>query len=423
MCFMDNAVQVGPSERFDQPESPARPVQASGINESGGLQPLALDDLRPPLHPKLPHVLLVVDQFPKSLGGGERFVLRLAELLPQYGFRASVLTFAIHPESSVLAADRPFPVYLLPLQRTYDLNAVRSGWALGRFLRRQKIDLVQTFFESSDLWGGAVVKALSNAKLIWSRRDMGILRSGKHRLAYRLARSMPDQVFAVSEQVRRHVIEVDAVDPDKVRTIYTGIDVQGWERPQPEYPTRYIRVTTIGNIRGVKGHDLLVRAAALVQQHFPNTFFSIAGDVLEPGYYAELQRLVRDLGMADRFSFAGPVLDTQAHLAQADLFVLPSRSEGFSNAILEAMACSLPVIASDVGGNSEAVQHGRTGLIIPSEDVAALALAIMRLAGDRNEARQMGVAGRMLVEEKFSTRAMMVQTATAYDEVISSKKK
>src|SRR5690348_15183113 len=127
----------------------------------------------------LPHVLLVLDQFPKTLGGGERIVLKLASLLPQYGYRASILTFSVDPESAI-PQPAPCPIYLLPLKRTYDITAVRAALDLRRFLRQQSVQIVQTFFESSDIWAGFVTKVMSDAKLIWSRRDMGILRANKH---------------------------------------------------------------------------------------------------------------------------------------------------------------------------------------------------------------------------------------------------
>ena len=90
----------------------------------------------------LPHVLLVIDQLPKALGGGERVALKLAGLLPQYGYRASVLTFSIHAESAALRSP-PCPIYLLPLQRTYDLTAFRAALELRRFLRQNRIQIVQ----------------------------------------------------------------------------------------------------------------------------------------------------------------------------------------------------------------------------------------------------------------------------------------
>jgi glycosyltransferase involved in cell wall biosynthesis len=366
----------------------------------------------------LPHVLLVLDQLSKTLGGGERIVLRLASLLPQYGYRASILTFSADPESPGLQSP-PCPIYLLPLRRTYDLSALRAAFALKRFLREQRIEIVQTFFESSDLWAGFVTKAMSDAKLIWSRRDMGILRDRKHHVAYRLMSGFPDKVFAVSEQVRRHCIEVDRIEPPRVQTIYNGLDLADWDAVSrsAQHPGGPV-VTTVGNIRRVKGHDVFIRAAASVVEQFPHVSFSIAGEILDPEYFQELETLVRDLGLSDRFHFAGGVTGLREYLSAADIFVLPSRSEGFSNAIVEAMAASLPVVATDVGGNAEAVQDGVSGFIVPSEDISALAATIVRLLSDPVKAGMMGAAGKKLAAEKFTTDAMMRQVTQTYDRVL-----
>ncbi|MGA2373662.1 MAG: glycosyltransferase, partial [Candidatus Korobacteraceae bacterium] len=173
-------------------------------------------------------------------------------------------------------------------------------------------------------------------------------------------------------------------------------------------------VTTVGNIRRVKGHDVFIRAAATIAQQFPKVSFSIAGEVLEPAYFAELQALVQDLHLANHVRFDGEVTNLRQHLAAADIFVLPSRSEGFSNAIIEAMASSLPVVATDVGGNAEAVNDGVTGFVVPPEDPGALSAAILRLLSDPLQAKAMGTAGRNLVAEKFTTEAMMNQIAGVY---------
>jgi glycosyltransferase involved in cell wall biosynthesis len=371
-------------------------------------------------HGNLPHVLLVLDQFPKTLGGGERIVLKIAALLPQYGYRASILTFAVHPESAALKSP-PCPVYLLPLQRTYDLQAFRAALEYRQFLTQQNIQIVQTFFESSDLWAGFVTRTSSRAKLVWSRRDMGILRTGKHHLAYRLMASAPHAVFAVSEQVRRHCIEIDRIDPARVLTIYNGLDLADWDTaPRPAKTPGKVIVTTVGNIRRVKGHDVLIKAAPAIVQHFPDVSFSIAGDVLEPDYFLELQSLVRNLGLSDRFHFVGGVTNLREHLALSDIFVLPSRSEGFSNAIVEAMAASLPVIATNVGGNADAVEDGVSGSIVPCDDPEALSAAILQLISNPSQAKAMGEAGRNLVIKKFTTEAMMNKIAACYQNLLAS---
>jgi glycosyltransferase involved in cell wall biosynthesis len=375
-----------------------------------------------PQDTELPHVLLVLDQFPKTLGGGERIVLRLAALLPKYGYRASILTFSVHPECAVLQSS-PCPIYLLPLQRTYDFSALRAALELRRFLKQQRIQIVQTFFESSDLWAGFVTKTMSGAKLIWSRRDMGILRESKHHVAYRIMSRIPDRVFAVSEEVRQHCVEVDRIKPSLVETIYNGIDVADWDAaPPPAKLEGAPVIATVGNIRRVKGHDLFIKAAASVVAQFPQVSFNIAGGVLESDYFAELQTLVADLNLSNHLHFVGGVANLREYLSTADIFVLPSRSEGFSNAIVEAMAASLPVVATNVGGNAEAVTDGVSGLIVPPEDPAALAAAITRLLSDPGEAREMGAAGKKLASAKFTTDAMMHQITLAYASVLQLTK-
>jgi glycosyltransferase involved in cell wall biosynthesis len=369
----------------------------------------------------LPHVLLVVDQLPKTLGGGERIVLRLAALLPRYGYRASILTFLAHPESAALELP-PCPIYVLPLQRTYDLQALRGALELRRFLRQNQVEIVQTFFESSDLWAGFVTKTVPGKKLVWSRRDMGILRTRKHHIAYRLMASVPDAVLAVSELVRQYCIEVDGIDSARVQTVYNGLNLSDWGTAEkPGKDSGRIVVTTAGNIRRVKGHDIFIRAAASVVARFPQVTFSIAGDVLEQDYFEELEALVRDLKLSDHFHFAGGIANLKQHLSEADIFVLPSRSEGFSNAIVEAMASSLPVIATDVGGNAEAVQDGINGLIVPPEDPEALSAAISQLVAHRSLAAAMGVAGKALVLERFTTEAMMKRITDTYRKLLSAR--
>ena len=381
--------------------------------------PLDGPSLQDTEHSALPHVLLVLDQFPRILGGGERVVLNLAALLPKYGYRASILTFSVHPECAALKSP-PCPIYVLPLQRTYDLTALRAAFELRQFLKLQQVQIVHTFFESSDLWAGFVTKSMSKAKLIWSRRDMGILRTRKHNIAYRLMAGAPDAVFAVSDQVRRHCIEVDRIDSARVQTIYNGVNLAHWNAAsRPAKAPGELLVTTIGNIRRVKGHDIFVKAAASIIPRFPNVSFNIAGDILENDYFLELQALVRDLNLSDRFHFVGGITNLGEYLSTADIFVLPSRSEGFSNAIVEAMAAALPVVATSVGGNAEAVEDGVTGLLVPSEDPAALSAAITGLLSDPSQARTMGIAGKALAAENFTTEAMMNRITAVYRDLLA----
>ena len=369
-----------------------------------------------------PHVLLVVDQLHTPFGGGERVLLLLAGELVQRGYRVSVLTFAADEDLELSSIN--FPVYLLPLRKTYNKEALRAARELRRFLIAKQVRIVQTFFESSDLWAGLVSKTVPGMQLIWSRRDMGILRSPMHTSAYKLLASLPDAVFTVSELVRQYTIEQDGIDPTRIRTIYNGINPDLWpdraESAQNAAPRDSFHITTVGNIRRVKGHDILLRAAAKVIRKFPDTAFSIAGDVLEPSYFETLQQLVRELGLTENVHFLGGLSNLPEHLSQADLFVLPSRSEGLSNALLEAMAASLPVVATRVGGNPETVLEGVTGIIVPSDDPEALAEALCQLLSNPARAQGMGAAGRQRVLDKFSVDAMVTQTTDVYRILLTS---
>jgi glycosyltransferase involved in cell wall biosynthesis len=120
------------------------------------------------------------------------------------------------------------------------------------------------------------------------------------------------------------------------------------------------------------------------------------------------------LGITDRVVFAGQQTDPRPYLQAADIFMLPSRQEGFSNALLEAMASGLPVVATDVGGNSEAVVNGDGGWIVRPEDAEALANAVQSLATQRTDLPAMGRRNRERVEKTFSLDRSVVALASWY---------
>lgn len=371
------------------------------------------------------HVLYVIDQLCSPFGGAERMLLKTVGSLP-HRCRATILTLATNLSGEELA-EFSCPVVLFPMRCAYDLNAIKMGFRLLMLIRREKVDIVHTFFESSDLWAGTIAKILARVAVVSSRRDMGILRNHKHKLLYRVLNRVPDRVIAVSEQVRRFVIESDGTPAERVVTIYNGLEV-------PRNPSAECReimrrklgvaaeeklIISVGNVRRVKGFDVLVQAAARICAKDSRAKFLIVGGVAEPDCFEDLQRQVRELGPKGRFRFAGESNSVGDYLAASDVFVLPSRSEGFSNALIEAMAASLPCVATDVGGNSEAVEDGVSGFIIPSQDADTLADRVGRLIQDPELANRMGRAGRKRLEEKFTLDAMMKQLTAEYARLTS----
>jgi glycosyltransferase involved in cell wall biosynthesis len=255
---------------------------------------------------------------------------------------------------------------------------------------------------------------------------MGILRSRKHVFLYRLANPLFDQVQAVSDTVRDFCINDDRIPAEKAVTVYNGVDLDAIDAAAPA--TRGFSfgadedqpvVSTVANIRQVKGIDILVQAAALAVRKIPNVIFAvIGGSIQEPGHWDELQAAIKRAELERNFRFLGTRTDVYALLKQSDIFCLPSRSEGMSNALLEAMACRLPCVATSVGGNPEVVVDGISGFLVPSEDSAALASSIIGLLGDRARARRMGQAGRRVVESKFTLHHMSRRLSQLYGDLL-----
>ena len=367
------------------------------------------------------HVLFLIDQL-CGIGGAERTLVNIVRLLPKDRFRCTVITFKA--DLSWRGFENfPCPWSVFPLRRTYDWNAFRVALSLRRLIRTQRVNVVHTFFETSDLWGGLVAKLSGAPLLISSRRDMGILRNSKHRLAYRLLGPLYNLVLTVSDEVRAFTMRHDHLDPERVLTLHNGIEI---ERTAEATDTAALRaslgldgalhlVTTVGHIRQVKGLDILIRAAKRVCEEFPTTVFLVIGGVLEPDYVQELQELIESLGLRENVAFLGPREDVVPLLKMSDVYCNASRSEGFSNAVLEAMACGLPCVATRVGGNPEAVEDGRSGFLVESEDIHALADRIRTLLRHPERAKEMGREGRRIVEAEFTMSSMISRLVELYD--------
>lgn len=370
------------------------------------------------------HVLFIMDQI-CQMGGAERIMLNMIRLLPKDRFRSSVVTFKIDPKLDIFN-NFPCPLRVLPLTRTYDATALRVAWQLRTLIRTQHVRIAHTFFETSDLWGGFIAKLSGCPVLVSSRRDMGILRSAKHKWAYRLAAPLFDEVQTVSEQVRQFCIQQDRLDASKVKTIYNGVAAD--RRPNPEKVRRLHAmlnieqdshvITTLGHVRHIKGCDIFIRAAAEVCRLYPKSLFLIAGENHDPQHYAELRRLVQTLGLANNVRLLGSVEDVVELLSLSHVFCLPSRSEGLSNALLEAMAVGLPCIATRVGGNPELIEHGRNGYLVPAEDPGEMAQAITDLLRSPERALQMGRESRILVQQRFTEQAMMNELVRSYERLL-----
>jgi glycosyltransferase involved in cell wall biosynthesis len=372
-------------------------------------------------------VLYVIDQL-CTLGGAERILLKTIRLLPKERYTCSLATFKINSNLPVFG-DFPCPLHVFPLSRTYDLRALETAWRLRDLVQSERVQIVHTFFETSDLWAGTIAKLSGCPVLISSRRDMGILRSAKHRLAYRVCNRLFDEVHTVSEEVRKYCVERDGIRPEKVVTLYNGVDLQRIDATPAAHGLRSQLglaettpiVATVANIRRVKGIDTLIRAAADVIRTVPSAIFLIIGEFTEGEHYRSLQQLALDLGVAGNVRFLGPADNVISLLKACTAFCMLSRSEGLSNAVLEAMACALPCVVTRVGGNPELIENDRNGFLVDCDDSAAAAEALVRILQQSRTARSMGIDSRAVIEKKFTTDTMMNNLVRSYERLIDCR--
>jgi glycosyltransferase involved in cell wall biosynthesis len=365
-------------------------------------------------------ILFIIDQL-VEMGGAELAMMRLVRSLPLHGIQPHVLTFKeILPDA--VRENFPCPLTVVPLSRAYGLGAMRAAVRIRSLIVSRHFKLVHTFFETSDLFGGLVVKSIPGVALVSSRRDMGILRSAKHRLAYRCLGRLADRVVTVSDRVREWCIREDHVAPQRVVTVYNGVeDVVSNATPARRQTRAYLgllpdqlAVIAVGHLRHVKGFDLLIEAAHRLVASHPNAIFLIAGEEHEKGRRATLEAMIDSLNLKANVKLLGPRSDITDILAASDIFLLPSRSEGFSNALIEAMMAGLPCVATNVGGNAEAVVNGRTGYIVPAEAPVAMEDSLALLLSSRSRRERMGRAGRELALERFTHSTMVKTMVTLY---------
>ena len=214
----------------------------------------------------------------------------------------------------------------------------------------------------------------------------------------------------VGERTSREVEELLGLPMGTVRTIHNGVPDEPLEAPERPFPGPVIGA--VGRLEPQKGFDVFLRAVSEV----PQASAVIVGDGEQR---SELHALADRLGINERVQWIGWRDDRRSYLPWFDVFVLPSRFEGFPLALLEALLAQKAVVATDVGSVAEAVLHDRTGLLVTPDDPRALAGSIARLLEDGELRTRLGRAGRDLVRERFTATHMSRSFERLYEEILS----
>ena len=273
-----------------------------------------------------------------------------------------------------------------PLTTFHSARAGRALWTFARWCRTRRIAVLHTAELYSNVFGlpGAALGGVPVR--IGSRREINPDKSRAQIAMQRGAYAFASRVVANSRAAAER-LKAERVPANKIRVIANGLDLDRHARRVHRRTLRHVVV--VANLRPEKGHAVLIDAAAAVLRQFPDATFHVVGSGPE---HRALMARADDRGVAQAFFFLGHQEDVAARLAAADIFVLPSRSEAFPNAVLEAMAAGMPIVASGVGGILELIDDGRSGLLVPAGDPDALARGICRLMTDSPLAARLGDA-------------------------------
>ena len=368
------------------------------------------------------------------IGGAEKQLAELIRRLPRERFEQSLVL--VQGGGPLIESVRSAGCEVVELGyqmkfRKFDPRCyVAMASALSKFtehLRRSRPDILHAQLYWANILSVVAGRRARVPAIVTSRLQLSNYKEGRPmlQLIENFANRYTTAIFANSEAVRRDAIEHEKIGRAEIRVIPNGVELEDFERldasgPRNEFAIgeHHFVIVAVANLHPYKGHADLIRAAGALAKTHTNLRLILPGR--DQGARADLERLVKDLGLEEAVRLIGEREDIGSLLAMADVVVHPSHEEGFSNAILEAMAARKPVVATNVGGNPEAVVDGETGYLVPPRDPDSLAEAIEKLIVDANLRRRMGEAGWRRMEQEFSMKRLVERFAEWYEELAAN---
>lgn len=366
-------------------------------------QPFALD--------RIPVLLMIQSLGP---GGSERQLTEFAKGLSDHGLSPHVAYFRDGFRRQELEA-RHIPLLHLPITSFRSFSAVGAAAQFHQHVRRAGIQIVHAFDTPTACFGLPIARLAGVPIVLSSQRGERRLTAPNIQRIQRFAELFAHGSVVNCLFLQQQLVQAGLFSQDHVHLCYNAIDTlyfspQPPQRP-PQFESKSFLFGSISLYRSEKGLDVLIRAFSLIASQLPDSQLLLVGS---GPCEAELRSLAAQLRIESRCHFIPPTGDVRPWLRAFDVFVLPTSSEALSNALLEAMASGLPVVASDVGGNPEIVSNGLNGILFSSGDSTALSQILLTIASNPVLRASLSSHAIETVSTKFSAPVSLASMASLY---------
>lgn len=354
-----------------------------------------------------------------EIGGLEKFVLDLVRDCQKH---VAPQILCLQKKGSLGEEISGVPILELHASDGFKFSSVLD---VARIIKKSNVDIIHTHNPAPHFYG-ALAGFLTGVPVLNTKHGRNYPGSRKKVFLNRLSTVLTSKVVPVSHEAADVCRSIEKIHEKKIHPIWNGVDVGTFS---PGNGDKRLLATLgmsqddqvvgiVARLSPEKNHSCLLRAFAKVKNDLEGGRLLVVGDGVLRG---QLESEAKSLGIGDRVVFAGSRHDVPGLLRECDIFALSSKTEGLPLTVLEAMACGLPVVATDVGGISEAVLDGETGFLVSSDDCIAMGSSLKALLKDAVLRRKMGAAGRKRVEKYFDSRMTAQRYVDLYRAVLKGR--
>ena len=366
-------------------------------------------------------ILFVINQL--DCGGSEQQLIALCTGLKTRGHEPEVICMYNRLQLRNMLDAMRIPVRVVPKYSKLDFTII---WRLSRLFREAKPDIINAYLPAACLFTGMTRWLGVSIPILLAERSIDRWKSRWRVSLDNIVRGGVAGIICNADAVKAYLVESDHVPSKKLSVIYNGLSYERRTRPQERNielarrqigaPSGTFVVSAVANFSPVKRHDILLRAFRRAKERANHLFLVLVGSGPLQG---QIRALVDELGLGESSTIISSCTNPLPLLCASNAAILTSEIEGCSNALLEAMAMGLPVVATDVGGNRELVTHGLGGIICQPGDVCSLSSALCRLADDSELSTNMGQYNMERVRREFSDDIMVERTLALYQSVLT----